>query len=221
MGIGPLWRAEMAACRSCTLGDTRTRIVPGIGPIPARWVAIGEGPGEKEDLSGLPFVHVAGELLDRMFISLGLTRAEVFLVNSVRCRPPENRDPLRDEVRACALRWLLPELHAVKPEVIFLFGSTPSRAWLGAPIGKTRGTLWRIPGWEPVFYPLVHPAAHAHATGAPALALRQTAREDLARWVAWRTRVEAGETTWGQLATERASGPDWKASTEKDLDPSA
>jgi uracil-DNA glycosylase family 4 len=221
MGVGPQWRKEMEACRSCSLEGGRTRVVRGVGPLPARWMATGEGPGEQEDRTGLPFVHVAGELLDRMFVSLGLDRTEVFVVNTVRCRPPKNRDPLVDEVRTCTLRWLLPELRAVAPEVVFLFGSTPSRAWLGEPIGKTRGKLWRLPGWDPLFYPLVHPAAHAHATGPQAASLRQTAREDLARWARWREAVDRKETTWAELATLRTSGPTWAPCTDVEVDPTA
>lgn len=201
---------EMASCRSCELFSQRTKVVGGEGPVPSRWAASGEGPGEKEDQTGRPFVHVAGEILDRMLVSLGLRRSEVYIVNTVRCRPPKNRAPLSDEVSACIRRWLLPELAEVRPEVVFLLGSTPSRAWLGRPISETHGKLWRVPGWDFVVYPLHHPAAHVHATGSAKVTLRQTARDDLARWVVYRTMVERGETTWTELAGPAPeNAPSW------------
>ena len=203
--------AEQTTCTSCALYASRTRVVPGHGPTPARWMALGEAPGAHEDATGLPFVHVAGTWLDRMFVSMGLTRAEVFLVNSARCRPPGNRTPLPDEIDACLHRWFRADLEAVQPEVLFVLGSVPSLALLGARIQAVRGRLWMVPGVAPVVFPLFHPAVHAYHAGTRPDDPTPLTRGDLVRFRGWRTEVEAGRTTWAALATAREGAPGLRA----------
>jgi DNA polymerase len=170
-------------------------------------MALGEAPGAQEDLAGLPFVHVAGGWLDRMFVSMGLNRAEVFVVNSARCRPPGNRTPLPDEVDTCLHRWLRPDLEAVQPEVLFVLGSVPSLALLGAKIKDTRGRLWIVPGVEPVLFPLFHPAVHAYNEGTRPEDPTPLTRGDLARFRGWKEEVDAGRSSWVGLATIREGAP--------------
>jgi DNA polymerase len=207
MGLSPQRDLQLRACASCALYRTRHRVVLGEGPLPARWIALGEAPGAKENETGRPFVHVAGDWLDRMFVSLGIQRSEVFLVNSARCRPPNNRTPLPDEVDACLHRWFVDELDAAVPEVLFLLGSTPALAILGARIRDVRGQLWTAPGVTPVIYPLFHPAVHAYDESEAPDHPRALTRADLARWRAWREQVERGEATWTQIATPREGAP--------------
>ena len=100
--------AELAAlatrirqCTNCRLSGGRTQAVPGDGPIPAQVMFVGEGPGYHEDRQGIPFVGAAGQLLNELLVGAGLSRAKVYVTNIVKCRPPENRDPLPDEIEAC------------------------------------------------------------------------------------------------------------------------
>ena len=109
------------ACRTCALADTRTHVVFGDGNPSAELLFIGEGPGEQEDLEGKPFVGRAGILLDDMLSLIGLTRAEFYITNIVKCRPPENRDPLHVEQDAC-IRHLHAQIAILKPKLIVCLG---------------------------------------------------------------------------------------------------
>src|SRR5215212_1946343 len=93
--------AKMLGCRACPLAAGRTRVVPGEGPVDAEVMLIGEGPGYYEDQQGRPFVGAAGQFLEQLLASIGYKRHEVFIANVVKCRPPNNRDPLPEETGAC------------------------------------------------------------------------------------------------------------------------
>lgn len=108
-------------CRLCPLGNSRTRAVPGIGPVSARIMIVGEAPGQNEDQQGEPFVGAAGKLLDQLLKGIGLSRADVFITNILKCRPPGNRDPLPNEVQACS-PYLDQQQRLINPEVILLLG---------------------------------------------------------------------------------------------------
>ena len=110
-----------AACRKCPLGETRTKLVFGVGKVPCDVMFIGEGPGEQEDLQGEPFVGPAGQLLDDMLEMIGLDRTKVYIANTVKCRPPQNRDP-RDEERAACRPWLEKQIELVDPKIIVCLG---------------------------------------------------------------------------------------------------
>ncbi|MGB9827625.1 MAG: uracil-DNA glycosylase family protein, partial [Thermosphaera sp.] len=105
---------EIRSCRKCRLHESRTNPVPGEGPLTARVVVIGEAPGRKEDESGTPFVGSAGKFLNTLLESAGLKREEVFITNIVKCRPPGNRKPRRDEISQC-LGYLSRQLRLLKP----------------------------------------------------------------------------------------------------------
>ena len=94
-------RQECLHCHACTLADTRTNVVFGVGREDAEVMIIGEAPGANEDLQGEPFVGRGGKLLDDMLAMIGLNRSRIYITNSVKCRPPENRDPLNTEKEAC------------------------------------------------------------------------------------------------------------------------
>lgn len=109
------------SCRKCRLAETRTNVVIGKGNRNADILFIGEGPGQQEDAQGLPFVGAAGQLLDKMLASVGLSAEEVYIANVVKCRPPGNRDPHEDEREAC-LNYLRYQLLLIKPKIIVCLG---------------------------------------------------------------------------------------------------
>jgi len=115
-------REDLGECTRCKLHETRNKIVFGDGNPDARLVFVGEGPGRDEDEQGLPFVGRAGKLLTKIIEAMGFTRADVFICNVVKCRPPSNRNPERDEVDACE-PFLLKQLSSINPEVIVCLGS--------------------------------------------------------------------------------------------------
>ncbi len=108
-------------CRACSLGDTRHNLVFGVGNEQAEVMLIGEGPGEQEDLKGIPFVGPAGKLLDDMLEMIDLDRSKVYIANIVKCRPPRNRDPLNVEQEACR-PWLDRQIALVDPKIIVCLG---------------------------------------------------------------------------------------------------
>ncbi len=143
-------RQECLVCRDCPLAERRTNVVFGEGNPASPLVLVGEGPGEEEDKTGRPFVGRAGKLLDQALADSGLSRDDVFICNTVKCRAadwssgrPRNRAPLPDEVAACR-RWLVPQLAAIAPKVILCVGA-PSAKNLIKPdfrITKERGTYF-------------------------------------------------------------------------------
>jgi uracil-DNA glycosylase len=147
----------LQGCRRCKLCEGRNTIVFGSGNPQAGLVVIGEGPGADEDAQGLPFVGRAGQLLTRMLASVDITRDEVFITNTVLCRPPNNRNPEADELAACA-PFLADKLGVIQPRVILTLGSVATQAMLRTkePIGKLRGRLHAY--GDAVLVPTFHPA---------------------------------------------------------------
>jgi len=150
---------EAARCMGCRLAAGRTRSVPGQGSGRPLVMVIGEGPGAEEDRTGLPFVGPAGQLLDKMLGSIGLSRQEnCFIGNIVKCRPPMNRDPAPDEQAAC-IGFLDRQIALLRPKAFLAVGRIPAQSLLGVKdgIGKLRGTVHEYQG-----VPLIatyHPAA--------------------------------------------------------------
>ena len=150
--------AAVKACTRCPLHRTRTNDVFGEGNTAARLMCIGEGPGETEDRLGRPFVGRAGELLDKLLAAIDLPRAEVYIANIVKSRPPQNRKPLPDEVAAC-IPYLYRQIAIIRPKVILALGGTSAESLLGVKQSLTalRGKVHRFDG-----IPIVvtyHPAA--------------------------------------------------------------
>ena len=114
-------REECLGCERCELCRTRTNVVFGVGPETARIMFIGEGPGENEDLQGVPFVGRGGKLLDDMLELINLDRTKVYIANMVKCRPPKNRDPLPTEQTACE-HWLSRQIELINPRIIVCLG---------------------------------------------------------------------------------------------------
>lgn len=128
---------ECASCRGCTLCETRTNLVFGVGDERAEVMFIGEGPGEQEDLQGVPFVGPAGKLLDDMLEMIDLDRNKVYIANVVKCRPPHNRDPKPDEQAACR-RWLERQISLVNPRIIVCLGKIAACAVISESFRITR-----------------------------------------------------------------------------------
>ena len=153
---------EMMLCTKCALRKTCTQVVPGAGNPTAEIMFIGEAPGKKEDESGVPFVGAAGKFLDEMLGSIKLKREDIFIANTVKCRPPENRDPLPDEIATC-WPWLLEQIKVIQPKLIVTLGRHSMERFLpGFKISVVHGTAMRreIEGiGKQVFYVLYHPAA--------------------------------------------------------------
>jgi DNA polymerase len=147
----------LQGCRRCKLCEGRTNLVFGSGNPQAEFVCIGEGPGADEDAQGLPFVGRAGQLLTRMLASVELSRDEVYICNTVKCRPPSNRNPEPDEIAACA-PFLAEQLATLQPKVILSLGSVATHALLktNTPIGKLRGRVH--PYGDIMLVPTFHPA---------------------------------------------------------------
>ncbi|MCS7236035.1 MAG: uracil-DNA glycosylase [Armatimonadota bacterium] len=149
---------EIRSCTRCPLHEGRTHAVPGEGPPDAPLLFVGEGPGAEEDQQGRPFVGAAGRLLDRLLASIRVPREKVFITNTVRCRPPGNREPRPDEVAAC-LPYLVRQMSVLQPRVVCLLGATATRALLGSDqkLNQVHGRAVREAGrW---WFATYHPAA--------------------------------------------------------------
>lgn len=144
--IAEQWRAlaaEVAACQRCELAQSRTQTVFGVGHKEADWLVIGEAPGADEDRQGEPFVGRAGLLLTEMLLALGYRREQVYIANILKCRPPNNRDPLPEEVRQCE-NYLKRQIGLIRPKIILAVGRIAAQNLLktDAKIGALRGRVF-------------------------------------------------------------------------------
>ena len=148
---------ECSTCVKCSLSSTRNNVVFGRGNPHSKLFVIGEGPGQQEDEQGLAFVGRAGKMLDSAFQSVGIdTNKDCYISNIVKCRPPNNRKPLANEVKEC-MPWLNEQIELIKPKVIVLAGSTAVQSYLNIdePISKLRGE-WIVRDaikYMPIFHP--------------------------------------------------------------------
>ena len=155
--------AEIRACTACPLSRSARQAVPGEGSGESGIFFLGEAPGYNEDMQGRPFVGAAGQLLDELLAGIGLDRSKVFITNVVRHRPPENRDPLPDEVTACDV-WLRRHLEVLEPRVIVTLGRHAMYKFFpNESISRVHGKVRRTAGGEPLtIFPMYHPAAALH-----------------------------------------------------------
>jgi|TARA_A100001037_G_scaffold298835_1_gene323274 DNA polymerase len=149
--------SECVECTSCNLSKTRKNVVVGKGNESAQVLIIGEGPGEQEDITGLPFVGRAGKMLDTALSSVDINPLEdCYITNIVKCRPPNNRKPSAAESEAC-MPWLSEQVNLLKPKIIILAGSTAVQSFLGInePISKIRGQWIEKDNikYMPIFHP--------------------------------------------------------------------
>ena len=152
-----LLKESVLSCVKCRLAENRTNVVFGEGSLHAKLMFIGEGPGAEEDIQGRPFVGRAGKLLDKMILAMGLTRDAVYIANIVKCRPPDNRAPFRDEAELCK-PYLIEQINMIKPELIICLGSIATNYLLNVNVSitKVRGSQQEFQG-IPVI-PTYHPA---------------------------------------------------------------
>jgi uracil-DNA glycosylase len=189
---------DCSQCRRCDLGHTRIQAVIGRGALKAPIMIVGEGPGQTEDETGLPFVGRAGQLLDKILASVNLTTEhDVFIANAVKCRPPDNRTPTPEEIEACR-PYLLEQIRLIDPQIILLTGATAVRSILGEKRGITqiRGQ-WRE--WQGrLCMPIFHPA----------YLLRSPSREKgKPKWLMWQD-IQAVRSKLDELQAVTAPNPE-------------
>ncbi len=167
---------KILLCKKCPLHKGKTNYVPGEGCLAPDIMFVGEGPGETEDKFGRPFIGKAGQLLEKIIEKMGYSRESVFIGNIVKCRPPNNRDPQKDEVEAC-IPYLEQQIKILNPKVIVCLGKVALNTMLNAnyPISRVRGNLFSY-----MDIPLI-PTYH------PAFILHKKSREDVSRvkWETW------------------------------------
>jgi len=200
--------AIVEACRRCAIGSTRRNSVYGEGDPLAQLMVIGEGPGETEDQLGRPFVGRAGELLDRMLLAIGLPREEVYIANTVKCRPTfddgtklRNRAPDLEEMANCR-PYLDEQIEIIRPRVILALGAPAAKSFLGPQfsITRQRGRWYAGPGDIPLMASF-HPAYILRLTGGEVNAVKRLVWDDLK---AVRTRLDEPIVTAGETAGEAA-----------------
>jgi uracil-DNA glycosylase family 4 len=157
---------EALTCTKCPLAATRTQVVFGVGDPHADLLFVGEGPGEQEDLTGEPFVGRAGRLLTSLIEGIGLTRADVYIANVVKCRPPGNRDPLPPEIESCR-PYLEAQVAFIEPRVVVTLGNFATKLLLDTKDGITRLRGREFPFRDrAVLIPVFHPSAVLRNGGA-------------------------------------------------------
>lgn len=134
--------AQIRVCIKCPLHESRTLAVPGDGRLSAKVMIIGEAPGKEEDESGHPFVGSAGRYLDHVLEGTGISRADFFITNTVKCRPPKNRTPKRLEVETCTSNYLFEQIELINPKLVVLLGLVAARRMLGVKsVNEARGRI--------------------------------------------------------------------------------
>lgn len=151
------FKNQVLSCHMCHLAKTRKHVVFGSGNINAKLMFIGEAPGQEEDIQGLPFVGDAGMLLTKIIEAMGLKRGDVYICNILKCRPPENRNPLPEEISRC-IEYLYKQIDIIKPDIICGLGKFASQILLNTdiPISRLRGKWHELNGIK--FMPTFHPA---------------------------------------------------------------
>ena len=162
---------RVVSCVNCNLSKTRTNAVPGIGNEKSDIIFVGEAPGRNEDMQGKPFVGTAGQILSEALEYAGFARDQVYITNVVKCRPPNNRQPITEERTACR-PYLSEELEMIKPKIICILGNTAYSSLLdGREITKNRGKI--VKNNDQLYFVTVHPAAIIYNPG-----LRQVLKDD-------------------------------------------
>ena len=166
---------QIVVCTKCELHRSRKNAVPGEGPTHAEIMFIGEGPGAREDEQGRPFVGASGKFLDQLLEQAGVTRADVWITNVVKCRPPGNRDPLPDEIEICTSNYLQHQIKLVNPSIIVTLGRFSMGLFFkGAKITQIHGQMRKVE--DRFVIAMYHPAAALHQ-----LSLKSTIMADFAK----------------------------------------
>lgn len=177
---------KILACTKCGLCKNRTQAVPGDGNPQAKLMFVGEGPGQQEDLQGIPFCGPSGKFLEELLAGIGLTRAQVYITNIVKCRPPNNRDPFEDEILTCT-PYLEQQIKLIKPLVISTLGRYALNYFLpGQKISQVHGRALSKNGQ--LFVPLYHPAVALYKGS-----MRDELKQDFQTISQVITKIEAGD----------------------------
>lgn len=159
---------EIISCTNCPLHLSRNNAVPGEGPVPARLIFIGEAPGKREDKLGRPFVGRAGSILEGLLRTIGIDRSDVFITSVIKCHPPGNRDPEKEEISAC-MPYLLHQIDLIDPQIIVTMGRFATSSVFGhfgldfESLGKARRKAVTVD--EMIIFPVYHPAVVTHNPG--------------------------------------------------------
>ena len=191
---------QIVVCTKCELHRSRKNAVPGEGPTHAEIMFIGEGPGAREDEQGRPFVGASGKFLDQLLEQAGVTRADVWITNVVKCRPPGNRDPLPDEIEICTNNYLQHQIKLVNPSIIVTLGRFSMGLFFkGAKITQIHGQMRKVE--DRFVIAMYHPAAALHQ-----LSLKSTIMADFAKLpeLLKEARAELG------TSTTKGKGPEKK-----------
>ena len=180
-------------CQRCRLSSGRTQVVFGTGNPNASIMFVGEAPGFYEDKQGIPFVGAAGKLLNELLENAGLSRTDIYIANVIKCRPPDNRDPLPDEVETCK-PFLFQQIELIKPKVVCTLGNFAMQTLLGKKIGimKMRGQAFQVQDF--FVFPMLHPAAALHQGN-----LNEPLREDFRKLKAFLDRQPEPTTPIEQM----------------------
>ena len=199
-------KTEASGCTRCRLSEGRTQVVFGVGSPNADLMFVGEAPGFHEDKQGVPFVGQAGKLLDKLLERIGLSRADVYIANVIKCRPPGNRDPMPDEIETCE-PYLFRQIELIEPRVIATLGNFATKLLSGKPLGITRvhGQEQEVVlgGKRVLLYPLYHPAAALYTPS-----MLTVLEEDVARLpelIALELELDAQESDEPELVTVAAA----------------
>jgi uracil-DNA glycosylase family 4 len=192
-------QASLRECSGCGLCHGRTQVVFGVGNPDAELMFVGEGPGFHEDKQGEPFVGQAGKLLTELLTGIGLSRADVYIANVVKCRPPENRDPAPDEIEACSPH-LMEQIGIIRPKVVCTLGRFATKLLADTELSMTaihgKAKERTLAGVRTLVFPVFHPAAALYAP-----ANRQVLEED---FVKLRSLLARGAEA---LSSEQAGAP--------------
>ncbi|OGO20135.1 MAG: uracil-DNA glycosylase [Chloroflexi bacterium RBG_16_50_11] len=151
---------QIELCHQCDIARLRTKVVPGEGAENAEIMFIGEAPGWHEDQQGRPFVGQAGQFLDQLLLSINLKRPQVYIANVIKCRPPDNRDPMPTEIQNCS-HWLESQIDIIKPKMIVTLGRySMAKYFPGKSISKIHGTA--VKRDNVIYFAMYHPAAALH-----------------------------------------------------------
>lgn len=206
-------RHSLLDCRLCGLCQGRTQVVFGTGSPTAALMFVGEGPGFHEDRQGEPFVGQAGKLLTTLLGQIGLTRADVYIANVVKCRPPENRDPTEEEISACSPH-LMQQIAIIRPRVICTLGRFATHLLADTGLSMTvvhgKAKVVEFGGLETVIFPVFHPAAALYTP-----ANRKVLEEDFLKL---RRLIDGGAEALRLGAPDKANGTDGPAAMEQVAD---
>ncbi len=197
--------SEVSVCTRCVLHQTRKKSVPGEGPANAEIMLIGEGPGFNENEQGRPFVGQAGQFLETLLAQAGLKRSDVWIGNVVKCRPPQNRDPLPEELAACN-DYLERQIAAINPKIIITLGRFSMAKFLpGAKISQVHGQMRKV--GDRFVIAMFHPAAALHNVNIKPLIMADFAQLPRLLEVARRELTKSAPAAAPQSAPSRPETP--------------